>query len=169
MPVVMAALAVVVTATVLVVGRSPRATATLRPPVLGPARVAYEGDLGDPFVLPVTTAGSVTGFVAFGTGDWPARIPTARSGDLDRWEKGPDALPDLPGWAAPDPRHSLSWAPAVLDTGHGYVLYVTLPDARSGQQCIGAATSTAPEGPYAGAGDGPLVCQHDLGGRNHRR
>ncbi|MCA1845342.1 MAG: glycoside hydrolase family 43 protein, partial [Actinobacteria bacterium] len=125
---------------------------------------AYEGDLGDPFILPVGTTGSTTSFVAFGTGDWPARIPTARSRDLVTWEKGPDALPDLPGWAAADVRHSLSWAPAVLDTGHGYVLYVTLPDARSGQQCIGVATSPAPEGPYAEVGVGPLVCQHDLGG-----
>jgi len=160
----MAALVVVVAAPVLVIGRSERAPATPRPPVLGAARVAYDGDLGDPFILPVATAGSVTSFVAFGTGDWPARIPTAHSADLLTWHKGPDALPDLPGWAAPDPRHSLSWAPAVLDTGHGYVLYVTLPEARSGQQCIGVATSPVPEGPYAGVGDGPLVCQHDLGG-----
>jgi Glycosyl hydrolases family 43 len=155
---------VLVAATVFLIGRSQRATATPRPPALGTARVAYDGDLGDPFVLPVTTAESVTRFVAFGTGDWPARIPTASSADLVTWQKGPDALPDLPAWTAPDPRHSLSWAPAALDTGHGYVLFVTLPDARSGQQCIGVATSMVPEGPYAGVGDGPLVCQHDLGG-----
>jgi hypothetical protein len=163
-PVAIAVVVVVAATTVLVVGRSQRATATPRPPLLGPARVAYEGDLGDPFILPVATAGARTSFLAFGTGDWPARIPTARSSDLMTWQKGPDALPDLPGWAAPDPRHSLSWAPAVVDTGHGYVLYVTLPDARSGQQCIGVATSPVPEGPYAGFGKGPLVCQHELGG-----
>jgi hypothetical protein len=163
-PVVMAALVVVLVAAVVVIGRSQRATATVRPPVLGPARVAYAGDLGDPFILPVTTAGAVKSFVAFGTGDWPARIPTAVSPDLVTWQKGPDALPDLPGWAAPDPRHSSSWAPAVLDTGHGYVLYVTLPDAGSGQQCIGVAASAAAGGPYTGVGVGPLVCQHDLGG-----
>jgi hypothetical protein len=156
--------AVVVAAATVLVGRSQRATATPRPPVLGPARVAYNGDLGDPFILPVAATGSATRFVAFGTGDWPARIPTAHSADLLNWEKGPDALPDLPAWAAPDPRHSLSWAPAVLDTGHGYVLFVTLPDARSGQQCIGVATSTVPDGPYRGVGEEPLVCQHDLGG-----
>jgi len=148
----------------LVLARTGRATATLRPPVLGAAHDAYDSDLGDPFVLPVTADGSVVSFVAFGTGDWPARIPTAHSADLATWQKGPDALPDLPAWAAPDARHSRSWAPAVLDTGQGYVLYVTLPDARSGQQCIGAATSHAPDGPYVGVGDGPFVCQHDLGG-----
>jgi len=160
----MGALVVVLVAAALVIDRSDRATATPRPPVLGPARDAYDGDLGDPFVLPVTAGGSVVRFVAFGTGDWPARIPTAHSSDLTTWQKGPDALPDLPGWAAPDSKHSLSWAPAVLDTGRGYVLYVTLPDARSGQQCIGVATSAAPDGPYVGVGDGPLLCQHALGG-----
>jgi hypothetical protein len=157
-------LVMVLVAGFLVVGRSGRATATPRPPVLGPVRTAYDGDLGDPFVLPLTAGGSVIGFVAFGTGDWPARIPTARSSDLATWQKGPDALPDLPGWARSDPKHSLSWAPAVLDTGLGFVMYVTLPDAGSGQQCIGAVASKAPDGPYAGVGDGPLLCQHELGG-----
>jgi len=134
-------------------------------PVLGPARDAYDGDLGDPFVLPVTGAdGKVASFVAFGTGDWPARVPTARSVDLATWQEGPDALPVLPAWAGEDPKNSLSWAPAAIQVGDHFLLYVTLPDARSGQQCIGAATSRMAEGPYAGVGDGPLVCQHDLGG-----
>ncbi|MGI9079813.1 MAG: hypothetical protein ACR2GF_03175 [Acidimicrobiales bacterium] len=44
------------------------------------------------------------------------------------------------------------------------MLYLSLPDARSGQECIGAATSAVAEGPYTGAGDGPLICQHELGG-----
>jgi hypothetical protein len=41
---------------------------------------------------------------------------------------------------------------------------VTLPDARSHQECIAVAASSVPEGPYTGLGDGPLLCQHDLGG-----
>src|SRR5258707_13570165 len=92
-PVVMAALVVVVAATVLVIGRSERATATPRPPVLGAARVAYDGDLGDPFILPVATAGTVTSLVAFGTGDRPARIPTAPSAHLLTCAQSPHALP----------------------------------------------------------------------------
>lgn len=135
-----------------------------RPPVLGPARDVYNGDLGDPFVLPVTANGRVTSFVAFGTGDWPARVPTAYSTDLTTWHAGPDAMPQLPSWTAPDPKNSLSWAPAALATSHGYLLYVTLPDAKSGQQCIAVARSSRPEGPYVGVGDGALLCQHDLGG-----
>jgi len=135
-----------------------------RPPKLGAARDVYDGDLGDPFILPVTGAGQAARFVAFGTGDWPSRVPTAVSTDLNTWQEGPDALPQLPAWAAPDPKNSFSWAPAALDTGHGYVLYVSLPDAQSGQECIGAATSPVAEGPYTAVGTGPLLCQHELGG-----
>jgi hypothetical protein len=161
---VVACVVVVLLPGVLVANR--RSSTPTQPglPVLGPARDVYDGDLGDPVVLPVKEGNRVVAFVAFGTGDWPARVPTASSTDLASWHAGPDALPDLPAWAAADPRHSLSWAPAALDTGHGYVLYVSLPDGASGQQCIGAATSPAPQGPYTGAGDGPLVCQHELGG-----
>jgi len=143
---------------------TPAATTMPALPVLGPARDVYDGDLGDPFVLAVTTGGKVTGFVAFGTGDWPARVPTARSSDLTTWQEGGDALPQLPAWAAADPKNSLSWAPAAVESGHGYVLYVTLPEAHSGQQCIAVARAATPEGPYTGVGDGPLLCQHDLGG-----
>jgi hypothetical protein len=157
---------VVLVGTLLAAARQPSDAAQPGPlPVLGPARDAYDGDLGDPFVLPVTGAGgTVVSFVAFGTGDRPSRIPTAHTVDLITWQAGPDALPELPAWAGPDPRNSLTWAPAALQAGDHFVLYLTLPDAASGQQCIGAATSPVPEGPYAGVGGGPLVCQHDLGG-----
>jgi len=157
-------LIVVLLATLVLVSRHGQPVARPRLPVLGPSRVVYNGDLGDPFILPVAGGGGDAGFVAFGTGDWPARVPTARSADLTNWQQGPDALPQLPSWTAPDPKNSLSWAPAVLRTGDGYLLYVTLPDARTGQQCIAVAESSVPEGPYTGVGAGPLLCQHDLGG-----
>lgn len=41
---------------------------------------------------------------------------------------------------------------------------MSLPDARSGQECIGAATAAVAEGPYSGVGEGPLLCQHEMGG-----
>ena len=158
------AVIVILVGAVLVAGRDGGATARPRLPVLGPARDVYDGDLGDPFVLPVTAGGAVVRFVAFGTGTWPGRVPTAHSTDLTTWQEGPDALPQLPDWAAPDPNNLLSWAPAALETSHGYLLYVSLPDSRSGQQCIGAAMSSVADGPYVGVGDGPMLCQHDLGG-----
>lgn len=156
---------VVVSGALVVVTRQP--TAATQPPtlpVLGPARDAYDGDLGDPFVLPVAVGGHVQRFVAFGTGDWPARVPTASSTDLTTWVAGPDALPELPAWAGPDPKSSLSWAPAALQVDSHFVLYITLPDARSGQQCIAAATSPVAEGPYTATPEGPMLCQHGLGG-----
>ncbi len=134
-----------------------------RLPVLGPSRDAYDGDLGDPFILSVTEGGA-TRYVAFGTGDFPARVPTAHTSDLVTWQAGPDALPTLPSWAGSDPRNALSWAPAALGVDGRYILYITLPEARSGRQCIAAATSPTPEGPYADRGDGPMLCQRDLGG-----
>jgi len=164
---VVATIAVVVVAllgAVLVPSRHGARATALRLPVLGPARDVYDGDLGDPFVLPIRSDGKVARFVVFGTGDWPSRVPTASSADLTTWQAGPDALPKLPPWTSPDPRNSLSWAPAALQTDAGYLLYITLPEARSGQQCIAVARSPAPEGPYVGVGDGPLLCQHDLGG-----
>ena len=87
---------VVTLAAVGLVARSQRAVATPRPPVLGAARVAYNGDLGDPFILPVQRDGAVVSYVAFGTGDWPAVIPTARSTDLATWQKGLAKLADDP-------------------------------------------------------------------------
>jgi hypothetical protein len=134
-----------------------------RLPVLGPSRDAYDGDLGDPSILPVHDGGPFR-FIAFGTGDWPARVPTAYTTDLVTWQAGPDALPELPAWAGPDPTNSRSWAPAALAVGKRYILYITLPEASSGLQCIAAATSPVPEGPYTDRGTAPMLCQRDLGG-----
>ncbi|MGI9033207.1 MAG: glycoside hydrolase family 43 protein [Acidimicrobiales bacterium] len=131
--------------------------------MLGPAVDVFDGDLGDPFILPVGS-GANTSYIAFGTGDWPARVPTARSADLKSWQEGPDALPQLPAWSPPDPKNSLSGAPAALDTGRGFVLYVSLPEAAARQECIAAATSPTAQGPYTVVGNGPLLCQHDIGG-----
>jgi len=161
---IVAVVALVVGVGAFLVGRSDRAGSTLQVPVLGPARDVYNGDLGDPFVLPVTEHGKVTRFVTFGTGDWPARVPTALSTDLTSWTEGPDAMPDLPPWSPPDPKNSFSWAPAAVALDSGYLLYVSLPEASSGLQCIGAATSKNAEGPYVAAANGPLLCQHELGG-----
>jgi beta-xylosidase len=153
------AVTVVTAAVVLVVGRD-GGSAVPRVPVFGQAKDVYDGDLGDPFVLPVPGGD----YVAFGTGDWPARVPTAHSADLDTWHAGPDAMPDLPAWASPDPKNSLSWAPAVLAPGHGYVLYISLREERTSRECIAATSSATPAGPYHDAIGKPLVCQYDLGG-----
>ena len=56
------------------------------------------------------------------------------------------------------------WAPSVLATDDGYVPYYTSSDDASGLQCVGAAFSEDPEGPFVDGSGEPFVCQRDLGG-----
>jgi hypothetical protein len=71
------------------------------------------------------------------------------------WTTGPDALTRWPAWAS---GQGAVWAPDVLRTADGYVLYVAaIAKGFSGQRCIGAAVSDRPGGPYEPA-DRPLIC-----------
>ncbi|MFD2649337.1 glycoside hydrolase family 43 protein [Devosia albogilva] len=87
-------------------------------------------------------------------------VPVLRSDDLTAFEHVGDALPRLPDWA----RRHFTWAPEVthFKASNSYVLYFT---ARHGSmQCIGVATSAAPEGPFDPVQDGPLICPIAEGG-----
>lgn len=130
---------------------------------LSAGRDVFDGDIGDPFVLPVPNGHGATYFV-FGTNDNPAHVPFGESTDLVHWQRVGDAMPDLPAWAAPDPRNSLTWAPAVVHRRDDYLMYVTVPERSSGRECVAAVTSTVPQGPYRDAVGAPLLCQRDLGG-----
>lgn len=123
-------------------------------------------NFADPFVLPV--AGR---YLAYATNahDDRANVPVAFSSDLVSWsvmavpgdpDRFHDALPTLPAWA----ERGRTWAPEVMLIGGRYVLYFTARHRASGRQCIGAATSRDPRGPFVPHGDEPLVCQHRLGG-----
>ena len=105
---------------------------------------------------------SATRYLRFGTTDWRSNVPTAVSTNLTDWTRLPDSLPVLPSWAVPS--RATTWGPAVLHAGQGWVLFFATEDAASGLECIGRATSTQPEGPYADRSDGPLVCQRSAGG-----
>jgi len=70
-----------------------------------------------------------------------------------------DALPNLPEWAAP----GYTWAPSAVAAEGGWTLWFTARDRLTGRQCIGAARSSEPQGPYE-ADPGPLLCDEDLGG-----
>ena len=133
-------------------------------PMISPVAAVYDGDIGDPFMLTVRRGAAAGQFVVFGTNDFPKHVPTAYSADLQHWTEGPDALPTLPVWASPDRRHSLTWAPSVLTTASGYVMYVSVQDAQSHRECIAATTSSNPDGPYLDAIGKPFVCQRELGG-----
>jgi beta-xylosidase len=160
---VAAGVALAIAAPLVVVIWSQRASAS-RLPVLSPVSAVYDGDIGDPFVLPVQRGPLAGEFFVLGTNDFPSHVPTAHSTDLQHWEAGPDALPTLPAWASPDRRNSLTWAPAVLETPVQYVMYVSVQDSASHRECISAATSANPDGPYRDAVGSPFVCQPDLGG-----
>ncbi len=121
-------------------------------------------DFADPFVLPDGDR-----FLAYSTNPigGGANVQTAISHDLLHWEilrdpdgKKHDALPVLPAWA----KGGWTWAPEVLKTDKGFVLYFTAKDKKTGRQCIGAGTSADAAGPFVSDAPAPLVCQLELGG-----
>ncbi len=138
-----------------------------------PASAAEPGDLfvpvlqenfPDPFVLQVGKH-----FLGYSTTSAGRNVPMAASTDLVTWrmvkdEKNPkqlyDAMPTLPAWA----KSGFTWAPEVLATDAGYVLYFSAPHRKLDVQCIGVATSAEPIGPFVSAATEPLVCQPALGG-----
>jgi beta-xylosidase len=149
----------------VVYGSSRRAPADAVPPLpkLGPAQAVEYDDVGDPFVLTVPSSHGRPGeYVLFWTTDWQSNVPTAVSADLHHWTRVADALPALPTWAQPS--ISMTWAPAAQAVPGGWVLYFSTEDAGSKRECIGAAYSTAPTGPYTDDSAAPLVCQPALGG-----
>jgi beta-xylosidase len=117
-------------------------------------------DFPDPFILRAGDA-----YYAYATTDGAQNLQLARSPDLVRWETLDDPLPKLAAWSSGD-----TWAPEVLETPAGFVLYYTAhaPDVMrpdgSGSQCITVAVANRPEGPFVDGSTKPLVCQAELGG-----
>jgi beta-xylosidase len=123
----------------------------------------FQEDFADPFVLPTPS-----GFIAYST-NRGLNLPMATSRDLVHWEfvrdpadpkKLRDGMPQLGAWA----KEGLTWAPEVMNVGGRWVLYYTAHDRKRNVQCIGAAISADPEGPFTDSLPGPLVCQPELGG-----
>lgn len=121
-------------------------------------------DFPDPFILEYGGE-----FLAYATNTETINVQMASSTDLTTWrflwnEQQPsqlyDAMPDLPPWA----KAGATWAPEVLQTPGGFVLYFTARHIDYGIQCVGAATSQSPRGPFTSNASDPLVCQYDLGG-----
>lgn len=118
---------------------------------------ALDQDFPDPDVIAVGDE-----FYAYGTNGAGFNVQTAVSSYLESWEAGvADALPALPDWALP----GKTWAPDVSEFSPGsFVMYFTAANKDPALQCIGVATATSPEGPFAPTGDGPVVCPPDQGG-----
>ncbi|HWC78615.1 MAG TPA: family 43 glycosylhydrolase [Pseudonocardiaceae bacterium] len=115
-------------------------------------------------------------------GDSLVNIPEARAPKLTGpWtDTGTDALPVLPNWVTYDPGDGTNdvWAPDVsrLDDG-GFIMYYVAHN-ENGLQCLGAAGSRTPAGPFTPIGPQPLLCNADdhgdidpatytLGGRHY--
>lgn len=121
------------------------------------ARPVIASDFPDPDIL----VGDGV-FYAYATNASGKHVQVARSSDLKHWTMLQDALPTLPKWA--DATGDWVWAPEVIQIGSRYVMYYTARDAASGRQCVGAATSDSPEGPFRDGRAAPFVCQVSLGG-----
>jgi beta-xylosidase len=112
-------------------------------------------DFPDPFVLKAGAS-----YFAFGTNAGDTHIQVMASTDLIKWHTRPDALPNLPRWAAP----GFTWSPTVLARGDRYVLYYSVRQAAAHRQAISVASASSPGGPYVDASRGPLIYQPSLGG-----
>lgn len=123
----------------------------------------FETNFPDPFILPHGDE-----FLAYATNPEGAavNVPMARSSNLVDWDfvrvDGVllDAMPDLPPWA----REGWTWAPEVIRHKDRYLLYFTAKERSSGLQCVGAAESSDPRGPFTSSATEPLVCQRKIGG-----
>jgi beta-xylosidase len=137
--------------------RPPEETGVPYPPVI-------RANFPDPFILEHEGR-----YLAYATNTEGANVQMASSTDLASWrvlwdERAPsrlhDAMPVLPSWV----KTGFTWAPEVLRTPGGFVLYFTARHATSGLQCVGTATSQDPRGPFTSPASEPLVCQNELGG-----
>jgi beta-xylosidase len=86
-------------------------------------------------------------------------VPVSSTTDFKTWTPPTDAMPQLPPWAV----EPFTWAPDVHRFGTQYVLYFTGFLKLLDEQCIGAATSWSPAGPFT-AQPHPFICQSGLSG-----
>jgi len=123
--------------------------------VKGPATANYPYDFADPYVMTVGDH-----YLAFGTNGVGGAVQMLSSTDSVSWKLEGPALTSLPPWADP----GYTWAPSVIATSTGYLLFYTVRDHASQKQCISSARSAQPTGPYVDTSAGPFICQPQLGG-----
>jgi Glycosyl hydrolases family 43 len=123
------------------------------------------GDFPDPDILHVpATDSSPAVYYSFATQNFASASQTINiqeltSSDGVNWTHSSvtDALPALGAWARPGD----TWAPSVAfnPSDDQYYMYYTATESTGpGDQCIGVATSSTPQGPYSSQST-PVVCQ----------
>ena len=116
-------------------------------------------DLPDPGVLKVEDT-----YYVYATNSSGRHIQVAQSADLLQWQVLGDPLPILPVWSIR--KFGWNWAPAVMATPDGYIMYLSAR-CRCGtreMQCIATATSDRPDGVFESRTEAPFICQADEGG-----
>jgi arabinan endo-1,5-alpha-L-arabinosidase len=152
----MSSAAALAVAVLLVAGCSSNASEpTATPPPVGAP--VLDQDFPDPDVLGVDGT-----YYAYATNGNHLNVQMAESHDFEHWSVlTHDALPQLPSWIVP----GKTWAPEVTAIAPGsYVMYFTATNFQPSVQCIGAATSNSPTGPFTVQGTGMLVCPVEEGG-----
>jgi hypothetical protein len=149
------------------------------PPAVDPVFHVADEDFPDPFVMRVDEKAKCGGdpapcYYAYSTEAGflgLINVPVIRSSDLVNWKwAGPpapgqtaarkDAMPTLGSWVS----FGGNWAPSVMfNTTLGkYVMYYTAlskpSSSTGGRECVGVATSSAPDGPFVDALGTPLTC-----------
>ena len=141
-------------------------TAVAPPPTSGPAAppesapevgtgAVWDLDFPDPFVL--STPGA---HYAYATASGVIQIQRLDGDVPDDWAGPFEVLSESPSWA----NDYSTWAPALLATDGGYLLYYTAQVAGTDQHCISYAEGPAPDGPFVDASTEPWLCPADLGG-----
>ncbi len=158
----------------------PPPTTTQPPPPPDPVFHVDVEDFPDPFVIRVDDASKCggdtapcyyaytteSGFLGF------INVPVIRSSDLVNWKwAGPpapgqtaarkDAMPTPASWVT----FGGNWAPSVMfnTTLNKYVMHYTAKSTSLGRECIGVATSSAPDGPFVDNNSQPLTCPNGAG------
>ncbi len=71
-------------------------------------------------------------------------VPTFRSKDLVKWERGPAVFRTAPEWIAanvPENRNMSYWAPDIIQVGNRYLLYYSVSSMGKMTSAIGLATN----------------------------
>ena len=136
---------------------------TVQPPVTGnptaPGQQINSGeDRSDPFLF--STNGRFYLYTSGKPFTGTLNVPVASSTDFQHWSTVTDALPILPAWVSP----GFNWSPDVHRFGSAYVLYYTARVILLNEECIGAAISSSPTGPFFPVGVHPFICQSGLSG-----
>lgn len=143
-------------ASTLAITVAPPALAESSSETAGSGELVINRDFPDPDILQAN--GTQYAF-ATNSGGTNVQVATAET-TSGPWQQQADALPRPPSWIGPDKRGLKNiWAPNVtpLPDG-GYGLYFSGFNPRLGRECLGAATSDQPGGPYTPTSQQPLLC-----------